>query len=138
MRSASSSPWPPLWKTKRCGLAGDDPVSDAVLEAGHHGQHHDERGHAEKDATETDPDEQREVRPLTARSEVPEAEEAARRAARASRACLVLAGRAASSGASREQDDLANRGLVRDIMSRRSIPIPSPAAGGMPYSSART
>src|SRR5256885_275747 len=55
-------------------VGGDDPVPDAVLEAGHDGEHDDERGHAEEDAAHADPDEEREVGAAAARGQVPQAE----------------------------------------------------------------
>ena len=54
---------------------GDDPIPDPVLEAGHHREHDDERGDAEEDAAQADPDEEREVRALPARPQIAEAEE---------------------------------------------------------------
>src|SRR5205809_226107 len=38
-------------------IGRDDLVADAVLETRHHGQHQDERGHAEKYPADPDPDE---------------------------------------------------------------------------------
>ena len=43
------------------GLGGDDLVLDAVLEARHGGEHHDERAHPEEDAADPDPDEEGEA-----------------------------------------------------------------------------
>src|SRR5262249_9913398 len=121
--------------------SGDDPIADAVLEAGHDGQHHDESRHAEEDTTKTDPDEQREVGPLPARSEIFEAEEQLER-----QPVPHVRPSPASSPAARPPSGLSrgNRitsridGWFANIMSSRSIPMPSPAAGGMPSSSART
>ena len=53
----------------------DDPVADAVLKAGHDGEHDDERGHAEEDAAHADPDEEREVGAAAARGQIAQAEE---------------------------------------------------------------
>src|SRR5262249_34624663 len=57
------------------GIGGDDPLLDAVLEARHDGEHHDEGAHAEEDAPHPNPDEEREIRPLPARPEVAQGEE---------------------------------------------------------------
>ena len=57
------------------GVGGDDLLPDAVLEAGHDGEHHDQRAHPEEHAADADPDEQGQARPVSARPEIAEPEE---------------------------------------------------------------
>ncbi len=62
-------------KHEQVRVGGDDPVPDTVLEAGHDGQHDDQRGHAEEHTAHADPHEEREVGPLAARAQVAQPEE---------------------------------------------------------------
>jgi hypothetical protein len=57
------------------GVRGDQPVLDAVLESGHHGQDHDEGGDAQEDPSHAYPDEEREVGALAARAEIAKGQE---------------------------------------------------------------
>src|SRR5207245_7778984 len=100
---------------------------DAVLEAGHDGEHDDERGHAEEDAAHADPDEEREVGAAAARGQVAQAEEQLERES---------ALHAEPASGRRWGNRITSRivGWLANSIVRRSRPIPSPAAGGMPYS----
>ena len=53
-------------------IRGDDALLDAVLKAGHDGQHDDQGAHPQKDTADPDPDEERQVRALPARPEIPQ------------------------------------------------------------------
>ena len=122
----------------------DDLVADPVLEPGHHGEHHDQGRHAEEHAADADPDEERQVRALPARGEIPQPEEELERQAALHAGDSGEVGSASPSSGGASGRSRGNRmtsridGWLAKSMTSRSMPIPSPAAGGMPYSSART
>src|SRR5262245_18355800 len=119
-------------------IGGDDPIANPVLEPRHDREHDDQRGHAEKDAAHSDPYEQRKVRATAARRQVPQAEEQLERqptlhSASAAGDCVPPSGRRWGNRITSRIDGELAKSIVR-----RPMPIPTPAAGGMPYSSART
>src|SRR6266487_2869434 len=123
----------------------DDLLLDPVLESRHHGQDHDQRADAEEDAAHADPHEQREIGPLAPRPQVAQREEQLDgQAAPGHQASASSSAAAASPGARRSRRRWGNRITSRidgesvKSMASRSMPIPSPAVGGMPYSRART
>src|SRR5207247_11414761 len=102
-----------------------------------------ERAATQEDPTHPEQDEEREVGAVAAGAQIAEAEEQLE--GQAAAAQLVHAQRSVSSGsisASRPRSGLkwGKRMTTRiegesvSSMTRRSMPIPSPAAGGMPYS----
>src|SRR5262249_16653720 len=114
-------------------------------ESRHHGEDHDQRAHPEEDAAHTDPHEQREVGALAARAEVAEREEQLDGQPSAGhQASASSSGDPASPGPRRSRRRCGKRIRSRidaeseRSMASRSMPIPSPAVGGIPYSSART
>src|SRR3989442_9748159 len=109
----------------------DDRVADAVLKPGHDGEHDDERGHAEEDAAHADPDEEREVGAAATRGQVAQAEEQLERQA-------ALHGEPPSRRRCGNRITSRIEGWLASSIVSRSRPIPSPAPGGMPYSSAPT
>src|SRR5499427_7034912 len=139
------------------GVGGDDPLLDAVLEARHYREHHDESAHAEENAAHPDPHEEGEIRPLAARPEVAQGEEelegrapsthapvGCRSASRSSPPSSPSSATPAWPGVRRSRRRWGKRITSRmeaesvKSMVRRSMPMPSPAVGGMPYSRART
>ena len=121
-------------------VGGDDLVADAVLKARHDREHDDQRAHAEEDAPHADPDEEGEIGAVTARSEVAETQEQLEGEAASASSRLVVAAPPAPRSGRRRGNRITSRidGESVKSMVSRSIPIPSPAVGGIPYSRART
>ena len=112
---------------------------------GHDGEHDDEGADAQEDAAHADPDEEREVGALPARAEVAQAQEqlegqAATHGPPGGPGSSVASSVAPAASGRRWGKRITSRidGWLAKSMTSRSIPIPSPAVGGMPYSRART
>src|SRR5439155_24549916 len=118
-------------------VGGDDPVADPVLEARHHREHDDEGRHAEEDPADADPHEQRQVRPLAAGAKVAQAEKQLEGKPAPHEASPTPARPASGLRCGNRMTSRIDGWLAKSI-TRRSMPIPSPAAGGIPSSSART
>ena len=126
-------------------IGGDDSPLDAVLKPRHDGEHDDEGAHPEKHAAHADPYEQREVGPLATRTQIAQGEEQLEgQAAPAHDASGSSSSPAAWAEAGRSRRRWGKRITSRmeaelvKSMASRSIPMPSPAVGGTPYSRART
>ena len=127
------------------GVGGDDPLLDAVLKPRHDGEHDDEGADPQEDAAHADPHEEREVGPLAPRAQIAQGEEQLEgQAAPAHVASGSSSSPAAWPGAGRSRRRWGKRITSRidaesvKSMASRSIPMPSPAVGGIPYSRART
>src|SRR5256886_5842784 len=112
-------------------------AADPVLEARHHREHDDEGRHAEEDPADADPHEQRQVRPLAAGAKVAQAEKQLEGKPAPHEASPSPARPASGLRCGNRMTSRIDGWLAKSI-TRRSMPIPSPAAGGIPYSSART
>src|SRR5207253_10782765 len=103
----------------------------------HHREHKHESRHGEKDPTDADPHDQGQVRPRHAGAQIAQAEEQLEGEPAPHGTPLSPGGAASGRRCGNRMTSRIDGALVKSI-TRRSMPIPSPAAGGMPYSSART
>ena len=136
-RARVGEPGPARLVDEQVWVGRDDLLADPVLEARHHGEHDDEGRHAEEDSTDADPHEERQIRPLATGAQVAQAEEQLERQL-APHGTSPSPVRPASGLRCGKRMTSRIDGRSPKSITRRSMPIPSPAAGGMPYSSART
>ena len=118
-------------------LGADNLVAQVVLEAAHDRQYDDHRGDAERDSQDGERGGQRRQTGVVAAAEVAARQQpvvaGGERDLRLLRPWLGHSGRMWGKRMTSRMEALSVSSITR-----RSIPMPSPAAGGMPYSRART
>ena len=110
-------------------VGAEDAVADLLLQARHDGERDDDRRDADGDADDRDERDQRDQRLLALCQQVPQRDlELERKGHHPTRPFLLINGNRITSRID---------GLLVSTITSRSIPTPSPAVGGRPYSSAR-